>query len=168
MNFTLRLVFAAAFLSIVLDGSAAHAQNRRRPQRRGVNNSARTAQMMRMFQANQQRNWAMLQSGRAPVYRSIPNASPSPRYTPLPNPATSGLNASFYGTLALNQLATGNLRQGATSGAKSLYNAHNAAAGYSARTLPPSGPTGYLTLGQQGIPVHHGYAWDEHAKKSAR
>ena len=145
MSFTLRLVFAATFLSIMLDGSAAHAQYWRRPQHGGGNNS-----------------------GRAPVSRQIPNASPSPRYTQLPDPATAGLKASYYGTLAVGQLATGNFRQGAQNGAKSLYNAHNAAAGYSARSLPPSGPNGYLTLGQQGIPVHGGYVWDENAKKSPR
>jgi len=145
MNFTLRLVFAATYLSIMLDGSAAHAQYWRRPQRGGGINS-----------------------GRAPVSRLIPNASPSPRYTPLPNPATAGLKASYYGTRAVGQLATGNFRQGAQNGAKSLYNAHNAAAGYSARSLPPSGPNGFLTLGQQGIPVHGGYVWDENAKKSPR
>ena len=145
MNVTLRLVFAAAFLSIMLDSSAAHAQYWRWSQRGGGNNS-----------------------GRTPVARLIPNASPSPRYNQLPNPATAGLKASYYGTLAANQLATGRFRQGALTGAKSLYNAHNAATGYSARSLPPSGPTGYLTLRQQGIPVHGGYVWDENAKKSTR
>jgi hypothetical protein len=168
MSFTLRLVFAATFLSFVLHGSTAHAQYRRRPQRSGHHSGLTTNQMLGMFQANQQRNWAMVNNGRAQVYRPMPNASPSPRYTKLPDPATAGLKASYYGTLAVEQLATGNFRKGAQNGAKSLYNAHNAAAGYSARSLPPSGPNGYLTLGQQGIPVHGGYVWDENAKKSAR
>ena len=97
MSFTLRLVFAATFLSIMLDGSAAHAQYWRRPQHGGGNNS-----------------------GRAPVSRQIPNASPSPRYAQLPDPATAGLKASYYGTLAVNQLATGSFRQGADRGEEPL------------------------------------------------
>ncbi len=168
MNITLRLVFAATFLSILLDGSAAHAQYWRWSQRGGGSNSAFNNQMLGMFQAYQQRSWAMVNNSRAPVYRPIPNASPSPRYTQLPDPASAGLKASYYGTRAVGQLATGNFRNGALNGVKSLYNAHNAAAGYSARSLPPSGPTGYLTLGQQGIPVQGGLVFDENAKRRPR
>ena len=160
MKFTLRYVFAATFLWTVLNGLPAAAQNKRRPQRGGGNYSAMNNQMMGMFYANQQRNWAMVNNGRAPVYRSIHNASPSPRYTPLPNPASAGARASYYGTRAVGQLASGSYRQGVQNGAKTLYNAHNAAVGYSARSLRPTGPTGYSTLRQQGIPVSGGYGWD--------
>ena len=130
MNFTLRFVFAATFLSLMFDGTAAHAQQSRRHRRGGQNNYAISQQILARFLANERRNMAMLNNGRAPIYRQIPNASPSPNYTQLPDPATAGLKASFYGTMALNQLTTGKFRQGAVSGAKSLYNAHNAAAGY--------------------------------------
>ena len=161
MNFTLRFVFAATFLSLMFDGTAAHAQQSRRHRRGGQNNYAISQQILARFLANERHNMAMLNNGRAPIYRQIPNASPSPNYTQLPDPATAGLKASFYGTMASTQLTTGKFRQGTVSGAKSLYNAHNAAAGYRARSLPPSGPTGYLTLRQQGIPFDGGLVFDE-------
>jgi hypothetical protein len=72
MSFALRLVFAASFLCIVLDGPAANAQSRR-PTRRGGNNSALTNELLRRFAVKQRNNWAMVHRAQspAPIYRGV-------------------------------------------------------------------------------------------------
>ncbi len=100
MSITLRLVFAAAFLSIVFDGSTANAQYGRRPQR-GGNYSALNNQMLGMFYANQQRNWALVNNGRtsAPTYRGVRTANPfsgATVRTPPTAPSYSRSSESTY------------------------------------------------------------------------
>jgi hypothetical protein len=94
--------------------------------------------------------------GRAPVYRTIPNASPNARYVQIPDPSVSGYRAAKSATQAVWALGRGNLIGAGRNVGPALRNAHDAGVGYSARSLPPTGPTGYLTPGQQGIPVYGG------------
>ena len=117
----------------------------------------RHRQMMAAFQANQARNMALV--NRDPIYRPMPNASTPLHPAPLPNPASAGLSASYYGTRAVRELGSGNFSAGARDGANALYNAHQAAAGYSAGTpthrtdrILHAGPAGHSRL--RRLPEH--------------
>ncbi len=141
MNFTLRFVFAATFLSLMFDGTAAHAQQSRRHRRGGQNNYAISQQILARFLANERAQHGHAQQRSCPDLQTDPQRLAKPQLYSAPRPRNGRSESQLLRHDGLNQPTTGKFRQGAVSGAKSLYNAHNAAAGYAlARFLPPGLP----------------------------